>query len=61
MGDVSGLAFDELSEEGEILVVCHDVRGAANLPLCDEHLQMGHDLVFELLVWPNGGESDQNR
>jgi hypothetical protein len=40
------------------LVIGHDVRGTANLPFGDEHLQMGHDFVFELLIW---AESDQNR
>jgi hypothetical protein len=55
--DVSSLTFDELAEEGEILFFGHDVRGTANLPLCDEHLQMGHNFVFELLM----NESDQNR
>lgn len=52
--DVSGLAFDELAEEGEILVIGHDVRGATDFTLCDEHFQVGHDLVFQLLVWPSG-------
>ena len=59
MRDVSGLAFDELSEEGEILVIWHDVRRAANLALCDEHFQMSHDLVFELLVWATGRGLDK--
>ena len=48
--DVSGLPFDELAEEGEILVIGHDVRGTADFALGDEHFQMGHDLVFELLA-----------
>ena len=52
MRDVSSLTFDELAEEREVLVIGHDVRGTANLPLCDEHLQMSHDFVFELLIWP---------
>ena len=59
--DVSSLTFDELAEEGEVLVIGHDVRGTANLPLCDEHLQMGHDFVFELLILQKMKESDQNR
>jgi len=46
----SPLAFDELAKEGEFLVIGHDVWGTANLSLCDEHLQMGHDLVFKLLL-----------
>ena len=49
--DVSSLAFNELAEEGKFLVIGHDVRGTANFPLGDEHLQMGHDFVFELLIW----------
>lgn len=59
--DASSLTFDELAEEGEVLFIGHDVGGTANLPLCDEHLQMGHDFVFELLIWPKMNESDQNR
>jgi len=48
--DVTGLSFDELAEKRELLVVGHGIRRAANLALCDEHFQMSHDLVFELLV-----------
>ena len=61
MRDVSRLTFDELAEEGELLVIRHDVRGTANLPLCDEHFQMGHHLVFQLLEGPNGSGSDRKR
>ena len=46
---VRSLTFDELSEERELLVIGHDVWGTANLSLCDEHFQMGHDFVFQLL------------
>ena len=46
----SPLTFDELAEEGEFLVIGHDIWGTANLSLCDEHFQMGHDFVFELLL-----------
>lgn len=56
MRDVSRLTFNELAEEGELLVIGHDVRRATNLSLCDEHFQMGHDLVFELLMWPDVSE-----
>ena len=51
MRDASPLTLDELSKEGELLVVGHDVGGTTNLALCDEHFQMGHDFVFELLEW----------
>jgi hypothetical protein len=50
VGDANPLAFDELAEEGELLFIGHEVWGAANLSLGDEHFQMSHDLVFELLV-----------
>lgn len=44
------MTFDELAEEGELLVMGHDVWGTANFTLCDEHFQMDHDFVFELLL-----------
>jgi hypothetical protein len=50
MGYVNSLAFDELAEEGELLVIGHDVWGTANLSFGDEHFQMSHDFVFQLLV-----------
>ena len=59
MRDVSRLPFNELAKEGELLVVGHDIWGATNLALCDEHFQMSHDLVFELLEWPDTNKSDQ--
>ena len=58
MRDVSRLPLNELAKKRELLLVGHDIWGAANLSLCDEHFQMGHDLVFELLAWPDMGESD---
>lgn len=58
VGDVSSLTFDELAEEREFLVIGHDVRGTTNLPFGDEHLQMGHDFVFELLIRPSQIKTD---
>jgi len=55
--DVGHLAFDELAKEWELLVIGHDIWRAPNLSLCDEHLQMGHDLVFQLLGRPDRNES----
>ena len=59
MRDAGHLAFNELAKERELLLIGHDVWGAANLSLCDEHFQMGHDLVFQLLVLVDRNESDQ--
>jgi len=59
--DAGHLAFNELSKEWELLFIGHDVWGATNLPLCDEHFQMGHDLVFQLLVLPDRNESDHTQ
>lgn len=58
MRDVSRLPLNELAKEGELLVVRHDIWGATNLALCDEHFQVSHDLVFELLERAKMGESD---
>lgn len=49
MGDACRLPLDEFAEEGEFDVVGHDVRRAVDLALLHEHLEVGHDLVFELL------------
>jgi len=44
-----GLALDELSEKGELDVVWHDVGGALNVAALHQQLEVGHDLVLELL------------
>ena len=61
MRDAGHLAFNELAKERELLLIGHDVWGTTNLSLCDEHFQMGHDLVFQLLVLPDRNESDHTR
>jgi hypothetical protein len=47
--DARGLALDELSQEGELEGVGHDVGGALDVPALHEELEVGHDLVLELL------------
>ena len=47
--DARCLALDELSEEGELDVVGHDVRGTLDVAALHEELEVGHDLVLELL------------
>jgi len=54
--DVGRVAFNELAEEGELMVARHGIWRTANLPLCNEYL----DLALESLVRPNVAESDQN-
>ena len=44
-----GLALDKLSEKGELDVVGHDVGGALNVTALHQQLEVGHDLVLELL------------
>jgi len=44
-----GLALDELSEKGELDVVGHDVGGTLNVTALHQQLEVGHDLVLELL------------
>ena len=47
--DACRLALDELSEEGELDVVGHDVGGTLDVAALHEELEVGHDLVLELL------------
>lgn len=47
--DARGLALDELSEEGEFDVVGHDVGWSLDIAALHEELEVGHDLVLELL------------
>ena len=47
--DVRGLAFDELSEKGELDVVWHDVGRTLDVAALHKELEVGHDLVLELL------------
>jgi hypothetical protein len=44
-----GLALDELSKEAEFDVVGHDVGGTLDVSTLHEELEVGHDLVLELL------------
>jgi hypothetical protein len=44
-----GLALDKLSEKGELDVVGHDVGGTLNVTALHQQLEVGHDLVLELL------------
>ena len=43
------LALDELSQKGEFDVVGHDVGGTLDVSALHEELEVGHDLVLELL------------
>jgi hypothetical protein len=43
------LALDELSKKGEFDVVGHDVGGTLDVATLHEELEVGHDLVLELL------------
>lgn len=47
--DASCLTLDELSEEGEFDVVGHDVGWTLDVAALHEQLEVGHDLVLELL------------
>ena len=47
--DVSCLTLDEFSEEGEFDVVGHDVGWPLDVAALHEQLEVGHDLVLELL------------
>ena len=47
--DARCLALNELSEEGELDVVGHDVGGALDVAALHKELEVGHDLVLELL------------
>jgi len=47
--DARCLALDELSEEGELDVVGHNVGGTPDVAALHEELEVGHDLVLELL------------
>lgn len=47
--DARGLALDKLSEEGEFDVVGHDVGGSLDITALHQELEVGHDLVLELL------------
>jgi hypothetical protein len=47
--DASCLTLDELSEEGEFDVVGHDVGWPLDVASLHEQLEVGHDLVLELL------------
>jgi hypothetical protein len=47
--DASGLTLDEFSEEGEFDVVGHDVGWTLDVAALHEELEVGHDLVLELL------------
>ena len=49
VGDACCLAFDELAEEGELYVIGHDVWGTLDVSALHEELEVGHDLVLELL------------
>ena len=49
MGNALCLSLDELAQESELDVVGHDVWGTLDLALLHEHLEVGHDLVLELL------------
>lgn len=47
--DASCLTLDELPEEGEFDIVGHDVWWTLDVAALHEQLEVGHDLVFELL------------
>jgi hypothetical protein len=47
--DTGCLTLDELSEKGELDVVGHDVGWTLDVAALHEELEVGHDLVFELL------------
>ena len=47
--DARCLALDELTEEGELDIVGHDVGGTLDVAALHEELEVGHDLVLELL------------
>ena len=47
--DARCLALDKLSEEGEFNVVGHDVGWTLDVATLHEELEVGHDLVLELL------------
>jgi hypothetical protein len=47
--DASCFTLDELAEEGEFDVVGHDVGWTLDVAALHEQLEVGHDLVFELL------------
>lgn len=47
--DARRLTLDELAEKGELDVVGHDVGGALDVAALHEELEVGHDLVLELL------------
>lgn len=49
MWDARCLTLDEFSEEGELDVVGHDVGWALDVAALHEQLEVGHDLVLELL------------
>ena len=49
VGDAGCLALDELAEEGELNVIGHDVGGTLDVSALHEELEVGHDLVLELL------------
>lgn len=49
MRDALRLAVDELAHERKLEVVRHHVRRALDLALLHEELELGHDLVLELL------------
>jgi len=47
--DARCFTLDELAEEGEFDVVGHDVGGTLDVAALHEELEVGHDLVLELL------------
>ena len=47
--DAGRLTLDEFSEKGEFEVVGHDVGGTLDVAALHEELEVGHDLVLELL------------
>jgi hypothetical protein len=49
VGDADCLALDELAEEGELDVIGHDVGRTLDVSALHEELEVGHDLVLELL------------
>ncbi len=49
MRGVGGLPFDKFSEECQLDVVCHDIRGALNIAFLHEQFEVRHRLVLQLL------------
>jgi hypothetical protein len=49
MWDARCLAFDEFSQKGKLDVVRHKIRGALDIALLHQQLQMRHRLIFQLL------------